>query len=152
MTDPILIELTGLRLPRDFAWRRQFVAAVEKKRQRLGLPGGFTAPRFLGYYFCGRHPVVLAGHWQVTLASAIPLGPLRRVLQQITDHPFNLVAESEETVPEYLLVHDEYDGGCWLWGFEPGRRFVGALSPAGSPGGFPEDGEERDRGLDRPDF
>jgi hypothetical protein len=150
MTDPIFIELTGLRLPRDFAWRRQFIAAVDGKRRRLGIPGHFAAPRFLGYYFCGRHPVVLAGRWQVTLESAVPLGPLRRVLQQITDHPFNLVSESEETVPEFLLVHDEYDGGCWLWGFEPGRRFVTALHPVESPGGCPAEGGDEDEGWHRP--
>jgi hypothetical protein len=150
MTDPILIELTGLRLPRDFAWRKQFIAAVEAKRLRLGLPGRFVPPRFLGYYFCGRHPVVLAGRWRVTLKAAVPLGSLRRILQQITDHPFNLVAESEETMPEFLLVHDEYDGGCWLWGFEPGRRFVGALQPAGNPGECPAEGGDEDEGWSRP--
>jgi len=151
MHEPLLIELPDLRLPRDFAWRRQFLAAVEEQRGRLGLPGHFAVPRFLGYYFCGRRPVVLAGRWRVTLEAAPSLRQLLEMLEQLTDPPFNLVADSEETAPDFLLVHDGHDGGCWLWEFEPGCRFVGARPPASHPGRYPAAGEEEEgRGWSRP--
>jgi hypothetical protein len=27
------------------------------------------------------------------------------------------------------LLHDRFDGSCWLWGFEQGRRFVDTPQP-----------------------
>jgi hypothetical protein len=95
--------------------------------------GYFQPPRFFGYYFCGRHPVVLARHWKVTLDAAPLLWRLRHILEGLTDDKFSIVAESEETVPDYLLVHDRHDGACWLWGFAEGRRFVEAHEPVTGP-------------------
>jgi hypothetical protein len=129
MTDQILIDLPEIKLPRDLAWRVKFIEAVEDHVRLLGVTGRFEPPRFFGYYFSGRHPVVLARHWKVTLDSAPLLGRLRQILERMTDHQFNIVAESDETVPDYLLVHDRHDGSCWLWGFEQGRRFVEAHQP-----------------------
>lgn len=133
MTDQTLIHLPEIRLPRDFAGRLKFVEAVENHVRLLGIIGRFEPPRFVGYYFSGRHPVVLARHWKITLGSAPLLWRLHEMLDRMTGHKFNLVTDSDESVPDYLVVHDRYDGVCWLWEFEPGRRFVEAQVPVSYP-------------------
>lgn len=148
MTDQTLIHLPEIRLPRDFAGRLKFVEAVENHVRLLGITGRFEPPRFVGYYFAGRHPVVLARHWKITLGSAPLLWRLHEMLDRMTGRKFNLVTDSDESVPDYLVVHDRYDGVCWLWEFEQGRRFVGALQPVENQGGYPAEGG--DEGWHRP--
>ena len=146
MTDQLLIELPEIRLPRDLAWRVKFIEAVEDHVRLLGVTGHFEPPRFFGYYFSGRNPVVLARHWKVTLDSAPLLSRLRQILERMTDNQFNIAAESEATLPDYLLVHDRFDGTCWLWEFEQGRRFVEAHQAVAGNEQAVEDGEESDHG------
>jgi hypothetical protein len=77
--------------------------------------------------------VVLARHWKVTLDATPLLWRLRKILERMTDNQFSITSESETTLPDYLLVHDRYDGACWLWRFAQGRSFVEAHEPmAGS--------------------
>lgn len=150
MTDNILIELPEIRLPRDLAWRVKFIDAVEEHVRQLGVAGHFKAPRFFGYYFAGRNPVVLARRWKVTLDAAPLLSRLRQMLDRMTDHQFSIVAETEDTEPEYLLVHDRFDGACWLWGFAQGRRFVEAHEPmtaADHPDGAADAGDATNQRL-----
>jgi hypothetical protein len=129
MPDQLLIDLPEIRLPRDLAWRVKFIEAVEAHVKKLGVAGHFQPPRFFGYYFVGRHPVVLARNWKVTLETAPLLLRLRGVLERLTENQYSIATASEATVPDYLLVHDRRDGACWLWGFEQGRRFVEACEP-----------------------
>lgn len=138
MPDQLLIDLPEIRLPRDLAWRVKFIEAVEAHVKKLGVAGHFQPPRF-GYYFVGRHPVVLARNWKVTLETAPLLQKLRGVLERLTENQFSIAAESDATAPDYLLVHDRHDGACWLWGFEQGRRFVEACEPVAIKGWTVED-------------
>jgi len=154
MTDNIIIDLPEIRLPRDLAWRVKFIEAVEEHVRHLGVSGHFEPPRFFGYYFVGRNPVVLARHWKVTLDATSLLWRLRQILERITEKRFSIVSESEETPPEYLLVHDRHDGACWLWGYAQGKRFVEAFEPviftAAPADEAVEDEGERDRKLLEP--
>ena len=146
MTDNILIDLPEIRLPRDLAARVKFIEAVDEHLKLLGVNGQFQPPRFFGYYFAGRHPVVLARHWKVTLDAAPLLWRLRQILERMTDSQFSIATESEDAVPDFLLVHDRHDGACWLWGFDQGRRFIESHEPV-STRGVGEDapvGGERD--------
>jgi hypothetical protein len=68
------------------------------------------------------------------LDAAPLLCRLRHILEGLTNDQFSIVAKSEETVPDYLLVHDRHDGSCWLWGFAQGRRFVEAHEPVANQG------------------
>ena len=129
MTDNILIDLPEIKLPRDLAWRVKFMEAVEEHVRHLGVAGYFQPPRFFGYYFAGRNPVVLARHWKVTLDGAPLLWRVRQMLERITDNQYSIATETHDVAPDYLLVHDRYDGACWLWGFEKGRRFVESYEP-----------------------
>ena len=129
MTDNTIIDLPEIKLPRDLAWRVKFIEAVEEHVRHLGVAGHFQPPRFFGYYFVGRHPVVLARHWKVTLDATSLLWRLRQILERITDSKYSIVANAEDTTPDFLLVHDRHDGSCWLWGFAQGRRFVEAYEP-----------------------
>ncbi len=129
MTDQILIDLPEIKLPADLAWRVKFIEAVEDHVRKLGVVGQFQPPRFFGYYFNGRHPVVLARNWKVTLDAAPLLQKLREMLERITENRFSITTESDASAPDFLLVHDRHDGSCWLWGFAQGRRFVEALEP-----------------------
>ena len=142
MTDQLLIDLPEIKLPRDLAWRVKFIEAVENHLRLLGVDGHFEVPRFFGYYFCRSNPVVLARQWKVTLDSAPLLWHARHVLERITDNKFSIVTQSHGTPPDYLLLHDRFDGSCWLWGFEQGRRFVDTPQPVtgGSPGAGDLDG------------
>jgi hypothetical protein len=141
MPDQLLIDLPEIRLPRDLAWRVKFIEAVEAHVKKLGVAGHFQAPRFFGYYFVGRHPVVLARNWKVTLEAAPLLQKLRGVLERLTENQFSIATESDATAPDYLLVHDRRDGACWLWGFEQGRRFVESCEPVAIKGWAVEDSE-----------
>jgi hypothetical protein len=112
----------------------KFIQAVEEHMRHLGVDGHFQAPRFFGYYFCGSHPVVLARHWKVTLDAAPLLTRLRHILEGLTDDKFSIVAKSEQSLPDFLLVHDRHDGSCWLWNFADGQRFVEAHEPVANQG------------------
>jgi len=129
MTDHLLIDLPEIRLPRDLAWRVKFIEAVEDHVKQLGVAGHFEPPRFFGYYFAGRHPVVLARHWKVTLDSAPLLWRLRQILEKMTENQFSIGCAADNGEPDYLLIHDRHDGACWLWGFAQGKRFVEASEP-----------------------
>ena len=129
MTDHTIIDLPEIRLPRDLAWRVKFIEAVDEHVRYLGIAGRFEPPRFFGYYFAGMHPVVLAGHWKVTLDSSPLLWRLRAILERMTENQFNIAAKSADQLPEFMLVHDRHDGSCWLWGFNQGRRFLEAHEP-----------------------
>ena len=129
-TDHIIIDLPEIRLPRDMAWRVKFIEAVEEHVRKLGVAGHFEAPRFFGYYFAGRHPVVLARNWKVTLDSVPLLQKLRQVLERITENQFSITAESDDGVPDYMLVHDRHDGACC--GRHLGRRRGGRRARAAS--------------------
>ena len=142
MTDQLLIDLPEIRLPRDLAWRVKFIEAVEEHVRKLGVAGHFQPPRFFGYYFAGRHPVVLAKNWKVTLDSAPLLLKLRSVLERITDNQFSISSAADDAEPDYLLIHDRHDGACWLWGFAQGRRFVEAHDPVSVTGWTVEDSEQ----------
>jgi hypothetical protein len=150
MTDNMPINLPEIRLPRDLAWRVKFIEAVEEHVRHLGVTGHFQPPRFFGYYFAGRHPVVLARHWKVTLDAAPLLWRMHHVLEGLTDSQFSIAAKSDDTVPDYLLVHDRFDGACWLWEFARGRRFVEAHEPmqgASEPDGASGDGGAQNQKL-----
>ena len=151
MTDNIIIDLPEIRLPRDLAWRVKFIEAVEEHVRHLGVSGHFEPPRFFGYYFVGRNPVVLARHWKVTLDATSLLWRLRQILERVTEKRFSIVADNEETPPDYILIHDRHDGACWLWGYAQGRRFVEAYEPviftAAPVDETIEDEGERDRKL-----
>ena len=134
MIDNMLIDLPEIRLPVDMAWRVKFVAAVEQHAQRLGIAGRFNTPRFIGYYFTGTHPVVLAGHWTVMLDEVPLMRRLRQTIERVTSYRFSIASESEGAEPEFMLVHDRRDGTCWLWDFLHGRRFLEASEPVASWG------------------
>jgi hypothetical protein len=59
---------------------------------------------------------------------------LRHILEGLTDDKFSIVSKSEQTLPDYLLVHDRHDGSCWLWNFAEGQRFVEAHEPVANQG------------------
>jgi hypothetical protein len=147
MMDHSLIELPNFRLPRDLAWRVKLIEAIEDHLRVHGSRERFDPPRFYGYYFCRRHPVVLARHWKVTLEPVPLFSHLRVFVERLTEKKFNFVAEVEGTEPEYLLVHDRFDESCWLWEFEQGRRFVGAHLPVTGENLCMDDPEEWDSGL-----
>jgi len=94
-----------------------------------GWPDIFNRRVFFGYYFNGRSPVVLARHWKVTLDAAPLLVRVRQIVERITDNQYSIVTEADDTPPDYLLIHDRYDGSCWLWGFDTGKRFVESYNP-----------------------
>lgn len=132
MTDNLLIDLPELKLPRDLARRVKFVEAVEQHAARLGIKGRYEPTRFIGYYFAGAFPVVVSGHWTVTLDEVPLLRSVREMIERITDGRFTIRSRSEDEVPELMLVHDRHDGSCWLWEFAHGRRFLEARQPVGS--------------------
>ncbi len=129
MMDNLLIALPELRLPRDLAWRVKFIEAVEEHARRLGINGHYHPSRFMGYYFAGTHPVVVSGHWTVTLDSVPLLRDLHDVVERVTEHRFSIRSAAEECAPEFMLIHDRHDGACWLWEYAHGRRFLEARQP-----------------------
>lgn len=134
MTDNLIIDLPELRLPRDLARRVKFTDAVEEHARRLGIIGRYEPSRFIGYYFAGRYPVVVSGHWTVTLDDVPLLRGLRDMIERLTERRFSIRSVTEDVTPEFMLVHDAHDGACWLWEYAHGRRFLEARRPVTSVG------------------
>lgn len=132
MTDNLIIDLPELRLPRDLARRVKFIEAVEDHAKRLGIVGRYEPSRFIGYYFAGRYPVVVSGHWTVTLDDVPLLRGLRDMVERLTERRFSIRSVNEDVTPEFMLVHDAHDGACWLWEYSHGRRFLEARQPVSS--------------------
>lgn len=130
MMDNLLIDLPELKLPRDLARRVKFIEAVEDHAARLGIKGRYEPSRFIGYYFAGLFPVVVSGHWTVTLDDVPLLRSVREMIERITDGRFSIRSDREEATPEFMLVHDRHDGSCWLWEYAHGRRFLEARQPS----------------------
>jgi hypothetical protein len=129
VTDNVIIPLTGFSLPRDFAWRVRFIAAVDEQLRRLRSTGHFEAPRFYGFFFQGETPVGVSGNWIVSLDALPLLLALPPSVDRITHGQFNICSESIETVPDFILIFDSRDGSCWLWRFSYGLRFVESTDP-----------------------
>ncbi len=126
MTDNVLIPLPGFTLPADYPWRVRFVAAVDDQLRRLRASGHFLPPRFFGYFFQGVSPVGVTGNWTVTLDARRPILELPENVDRLTHGQFPIVSESDDKLPEFLLIHDRRDGACWLWRFAYGLQFVEA--------------------------
>lgn len=144
MDNNLLIDLPELKLPRDLARRVKFVDAVERHVEAIGVRGHYEPSRFVGYYFAGDLPVVVSGQWSVTLEMVPLLRDLGTLLDRITDGRFSIESRSELATPQFILVHDTYDGSCWLWEYGCGRRFLEAKEPRsyrwpGSKGDLPRD-------------
>ena len=129
MTDNVLIPLPGFTLPGDYPWQIRFVSAVEEQLRRLRAAGQFCPPRFFGYFFQGGLPVAVCGNWTVTLESEPPISDLADNIDYLTQGRFPIASESEDRLPDFLLVHDRFDGACWLWRFAYGLQFVEATQP-----------------------
>ncbi len=126
MTDNVLIPLPGFTLPGDYPWQIRFVAAVEEQLRRLRATGSFHPPRFFGYYFQGDQPVAVSGNWTVTLDPELPIADLPDRVDELTQGRFPIASESEDRMPDFILIQDRRDGACWLWRFAYGLQFVEA--------------------------
>lgn len=129
VTDNVIIPLTGFTLPRDFAWRVRFVAAVDEQLRRLRSTGHFEPPRFFGYFFQGENPVGVTGNWVVSLDSSPLLNTLPPMVERITQGQFSISSDSIDVIPDFILINDSHDGACWLWRFSYGLRFVESTEP-----------------------
>lgn len=132
MADNVLIPLPTFNLPADFPWRVRFISAVDEHLRRLRATGHFRPSRFFGYYFRGDVPMGVSGNWTVTLDAEPPLVQLKTALNRVTKGQFSISSESNDTDPDFLLIHDRRDGACCLWRFEYGLRFVEATDPVTS--------------------
>ncbi|MBI5382645.1 MAG: hypothetical protein HZA31_12150 [Opitutae bacterium] len=130
LTDNILIPLPGFLLPRDYPWRVRFIGAVDDQLRRLRSTGHFAPPRFYGYFFQGPQPVGVTGSWVVTLDSDTVVSALPAEIERITQGQYRIASESVDSVPDFILLHDTFDGSCWLWGFSFGLRFVESTEPS----------------------
>jgi hypothetical protein len=129
MSENILVPLPSFRLPQDYPWSVRFVAAVEGELRRLRASGHFSPPRFFGYYFRGGRPVGVSGPWTVALESNPYAMRLLEAIDEITQGEYSIATPDGGADPDFLLVHDRLDGGCWLWRFRCGLRFVEATEP-----------------------
>ena len=89
----------------------------------MSVSAPFEAPRFFGYYFRGEEPVAVTGSWTVLLDAHPMLMRLPSALNEATDGRFE-VTGSPDREPDFVLVHDRWDGTCCLWRFAYGMRFV----------------------------
>ncbi len=129
MNDNVLIPLSGFILPGDFPWRIGFITLVDLQLRRLRATGHFMPPRFFGYYFRGDLPVAIGGSWTVSLDPVPPMTLLPDAIERFTQGDYKIVSRSRELMPDYMLVHDTCSGGCWLWTFAQGVKFVEAIEP-----------------------
>lgn len=124
-TDNVLVSLSGLTLPSDLPWRVNFVQMVDGYLERLHADQSFRPPRFFGYYFKGEDAIAITGCWTVMLDGCEELTTLRESVEAMSMGQFS-IAGPEDGEPDFILIHDRYDGSCWLWRFGYGQRFVSA--------------------------
>jgi hypothetical protein len=124
MTDNVLVPLPNFTLPVDLPWRVHFIGAVNEQLCRMHATGHFEPPRFFGYYFQGGAPVGVSGSWTVSLDPIPLLMRLPGDIRRLTRGHYGITTIIRDADPEFLLVHDRRDGGCWLWRFPYGLRFV----------------------------
>lgn len=124
MTENVLIPLPGFSLPEDFPWRVRFIALVDEQLRRLRATGHYVPPRFFGYYFQGGVATGVSGSWTVTLDMGAPVLQMLRSVEELTHGQYDITSTSRSVVPDFMLVHDRFDGSCWLWEFLHGMRFV----------------------------
>jgi hypothetical protein len=129
MSENLLVPLPGFMLPADFPWRVRFIAAVDEQLRRLRATGHYVPARFFGYYFHGATPMGVSGSWTVALDLAAPWRQVNASLERLTCGQFSIASEARGVDPDFMLVHDRFDGACWLWRFGFGLRFVEATEP-----------------------
>lgn len=139
----VLIPLPGFTLPEDFPWRVKFVSLVDGQLRRLRASGRFLPPRFFGYYFQGGEPVAVSGSWTVTLDHEPQVMNLTSALEDLTLGQYAIASRTQNTEPDFLLVHDRRDGACWLWRFAYGLRFVMATEPVSGDDGMNNAGNRK---------
>lgn len=122
-TENVLVPLPGLTLPRDLPWKVKFIDLVEDHLRKMSAGGGFEAPRFFGYYFRGEEAVAVTGSWTVLLDAHPLLAGLAASLDAVTGGRFEITGAPDRE-PDFVLVHDRWDGSCCLWRFAFGMRFV----------------------------
>src|SRR5476649_965213 len=136
MSDNVLIPLRGFSLPGDFPWLVGFIALVDEQLRRLRATGHFSPPRFFGYYFRGDLPIAISGSWTVSLDPVPPVTLLPAAVGKFTKGEYDIVSQSRELMPAYVLVQDTHDGGCWLWTFAQGVKFVESIEPVTGDSGW----------------
>jgi len=128
MTDNVLVPLPDFTLPREFPWKVRFISAVHEHLWRVRLEDTFAPPRFFGYYFRGEEPMGVTGSWTVALNAEAPLMELAETVEALTYGNCS-IRGTRESDPDFVLIHDLYDGACWLWRFSYGMQFVMATEP-----------------------
>ncbi|MFH1497087.1 MAG: hypothetical protein ABII82_04605 [Verrucomicrobiota bacterium] len=135
-TDNVLVSLSGLTLPSDLPWRVNFVQMVDGYLEKLHAEHSFRPPRFFGYYFKGGDAIAMTGCWTVMLDACEELDALRESVEEMSLGQFS-IAGPEDNEPDFMLIHDRYDGSCWLWRFGYGQNFVSATEAM--QGGVPDE-------------
>ena len=144
MGENLLIPLPGFTLPTDFPSRVGFTAAVDEHLERMRTTGRYEPGQFFGYYFHGSAPVGLSGSWTVALEESAEWHELHAALERLTSGQFGIMSAEREAEPDFLLVHDRWDGACWLWKYSFGMRFVSAteaMVKSGDGGGGDDDAQ-----------
>lgn len=129
MPENLLVPLSEFTLPLDFPWRVGFVASVDDQLKRLRATGHYEPARFFGYYFQGSSVIGISGSWTVSLDSKTIWKKVTAGLEKLTCGQFSIQSDSPGVDPDFMLVHDRHNGACWLWRFDFGLRFVGAIEP-----------------------
>ena len=124
-----IVLLGSFRLPRDYAWRVGLVDAIGWHRREIGVKEPYVPPRFVGFFFNHELPVGDCRDARVNLERRPPIEHLPAQVLAATNQQYRITSEPGRIEPPFLLIHDRWDGACWLRDFASGVRFVTLTTP-----------------------
>lgn len=119
-----LIPLEDFKLPKNYAWRIGMVEAMRFYQKNQGLRPIYNPPRFLAYFQQQGTPICESKEARVGLEMKHPIVCLPAQVIAAVGEKYRIATSKYEIEPPYVLIHDSWDGSCWLSDFASGIRFV----------------------------
>jgi len=119
-----IIPLTGISFPSNFAWESGLCDTILDLHPLRWNDGAYRPPRFTGYFYSNVFLIGTCAHGGGRLPRRIITDFLDAKIATYTSNQHQITGRASH--PDYLMVHDAWDGRCWLAPFKTGLVFLRA--------------------------